>query len=288
MPFADSGSASQAEGDYHQILSNLAQIAGLFLQNFSLPERKASEEQERESPEDQVFQLPDEVQQLPGQDLKQLCEDGSVRLTHQISGSTPPMLSGGADQIFPTSKDFSVSLQTSPNRPDLYIFFEPYAPLSLAEQELMLDRFGDAIAEIETAYPSYQVQGFLLPEPPQGIDRVKQQLDRMGDSAPAGSKAIVVADQILGNQTTVTGGNFGAVRLQDGSISVIDSRTQETIAQMDASGNISQSMTPGQQGQFAQMYAKLQSAQQKAQIPQVAVAGVAKPLKSASVEIGGR
>jgi hypothetical protein len=118
---------------------------------------------------------------------------------------------------------------------------------------------------------------------PKGIELVKQRQENMGDMAPLGTKAILVAHAVLEEEgkNKVRGNSYEFQKGKNGEISVfyVGGREPRLIAEMSPAGNVTGHISGDVVEKFSAMFQKLQDARSHST-----------PLKSAAkeMEIGSR
>jgi hypothetical protein len=121
--------------------------------------------------------------------------------------------------------------------------------------------------------------------PLSGIDRVKATVEVLDDLAPAGSRAVLVANEFLEQSggKPIFGKTYAFSKDADGSISVgMKSEPDKPIFKMHPSGKMEGTADASILSDFKQMHQKLASA---AQAPQVAAPA---PVKAQPIDQGGR
>ncbi len=127
--------------------------------------------------------------------------------------------------------------------------------------------------------------GLAVPKGLKGAEVVQQRLDQMGEMAPYGSKAVLVADRLMrdGDVESLEGQRYAFKRQKDGAITITDRQTKAPLFQMDRNGAIQASeaaLSPQNRQNFNGMFDKLAAAQP------VKVAAAVKNVSS--LEIGER
>jgi hypothetical protein len=167
-----------------------------------------------------------------------------------------------------------LSFQKDPNQEE-YIFFETESDLDDAQKL----KFLESLKSQREADPN-QV-------PLSGVERVKVMVDVLGDLAPAGSRAVLVANEFMEQSggKPIFGQIYAFSKDEDGSISVgMKSEPDKPIFKMNPNGKLEGTADISVLSDFKQMHQKLNSAAQT----QPQQAAVPAPAKPQPMDKGGR
>jgi len=284
MAFINPSEASQIQSTYGQSAEHIAKLLEYLLTR--LAQIQSSPKAQPLTPEEEqlahvgcahaameaVKQYGKVYPQESGNEASCYCADGYTVSTDFHDPCAMPIYTVAA-----TGKGNVLSFQQHPKTGEL-VFFETESTLDNEQLAEMMKAFQSAQQEKESSLT--------------GVPAVQERLLQMGDMAPYGSKALLVADALLqqaekSGQSKVTGNIYTFDRASDGGISINykDFPLSEPLFQMSAAGTVSHSGAAWMQNHkdnFAQMYDKLFQAQ-----PQLAMATTS-PHKGQKTEIGGR
>lgn len=278
MPFLAQGETSQVTQTYTQSLQQLEQLLEALLKLLRSKKKEDRTKQEEQSIDDQCAASVKTALEKHGQPLE--TESGDLRTVYVTEGYT---LSADLDDAtgmpvytVETADQVAVlSFQDHPGGEGL-VYFETEGSLDDAQKAALLKALQQELAQSR--------EGLTAPQGLQGAAVVQQRLDQMGEMAPYGSKAVLVADRLLrdGGADAIEGQLYAFQRQKDGSIIITDRQTKAPLFQMDRHGAIQSSeaaLSPQNRQNFNGMFNKLAAAQP------VKVAAV---VKNSSFEIGER
>lgn len=109
-------------------------------------------------------------------------------------------------------------------------------------------------------------QGVALPGM-QGLERTQALVDTLDEQAPRGSKAMLVAESLLGDQLEVSDQQYTYTRGEAGTVSITDTKSDALVAVMSPTGAIDQALSQKDQTYFKQAYERmlLESCQSQAE-----------------------
>ncbi len=164
------------------------------------------------------------------------------------------------------SGDIVFSFQERPGKEGDYVFFETASELSDEQKISILNSFAGQLQKEQSTQT--------------GVQKVADELDRLGVLAPSGSKASIVADYVMGDQSSLEGRKYKFSR-ENGGI-VISDVFDSKIYQMNSDGSISvhsSSGLPEHKKNFDQMFSEFQKETDRTTVQKLA---------AEQKEIGGR
>lgn len=285
MAFINPSEASQIQSTYGQSAEHLAKLLEYLLSR--LAQIQTSPRAQPLTPEEEqlahvgcahtameaVKQYGQEFKQESGNEASTYCAEGYTVSTDFHDPCAMPIYTVAA-----AGKGNVLSFQQHPKTGEL-VFFETESTLDNEQLAEMMKAFQSAQQEKESSLT--------------GVAAVQDRLLQMGEMAPYGSKAVLVADALLqqaekSGQSNVTGNIYTFDRSSDGGISINYKAfpLSEPLFQMSADGTVSHSgaaWTQEHQQNFSQMYNKLFQSQ-----PQMAMATASPAKGQKTQEIGER
>lgn len=258
MPFLSQGETSQVTSTYTQSLQQLEQLLDALLK--LLQAKRERTQAQEQSIADQCAASVKTALSKHGQSLE--TESGERRSVYVTEGYT---LSADLDDtagmpvytVETAAQGAVLSFQDHPCGKGL-VYFETEGSLDEAQKTELLKALQQELAQSR--------EGLTAPKGLKGAAVVQQRLDQMGEMAPYGSKAVLVADRLLrdGGVAAVEGQRYAFKRQKDGSIDIIDRQTKAPLFQMDRNGAIQTSeaaLSPQNRQNFNGMFDKLAAAQ---------------------------
>jgi hypothetical protein len=256
MVFLDKGDASQVGSTFSQYANSVSEILALLIQR--LQEQREKDAAKPLTPEEQqltdeacamsameaVKNLGTEHQMASGKLASVYAAEGFTVCTDFYDPAGMPVYT-----ITAPGKGSVLSFQESPKEPGKLVFFETENSLEDEQRISLLKALQSQRNELDTTL--------------QGVDLVKHRLDVLGEMAPAGSKAILVANQLLAEtgKDEIKGNTYRFNREKDGAISISHKDAiLVPLYRMESDGRISNSngsVMGNDSRNFEKMYDKL-------------------------------
>lgn len=276
MPFLAQGETSQVTSTYTQSLQQLEQLLEALLK--LLQAKKERTQEQEQAIDDQCAESVKTALEKHGQSLE--TESGDRRSVYVTEGYTlsADLNDATGMPIYTVEKAAQgavLSFQDHPGDKGV-VYFETESSLDDTQKTDLLKALQQELAQSR--------EGLTAPKGLKGAAVVQQRLDQMGEMAPYGAKAVLIADRLLrdGGVDAVEGQLYAFNRQKNGSITVTDRQTKSPLFQMDRNGAIRASeaaLSPQNRQNFNGMFNKLAEAQP------VQVSAV---VKKSSFEIGER
>ena len=258
MPFLSQGETSQVTSTYTQSLQQLEQLLEALLKLLQAKKERTKEQEQAIA--DQCAASVKTALEKHGQSIE--TESGERRTVYVTEGYT---LSADLDDatgmpvytVETAAQGAVLSFQDHPSGEGL-VYFETEGSLDDPQKAALLKAPQQELVQSRA--------GLTAPQGLQGAAVVQQRLDQMGELAPYGSKAVLVADRLLrdGGADAIEGQLYAFQRQKDGSITITDRQTKASLFQMDRHGDIQASeaaLSPQNRQNFNGMFHKLAAAQ---------------------------
>ena len=262
----EKGDASQSSSQYLQFLESLAALTAGILRKLQ-PESKGKGEADKTASE-LTPQEEAATEQICAATLKSTLQDyGSLQQTadgetlsvyqcdrflvhaNLTDGTGFPVYTVSQTDRQPALEVFS--FQENPNGNGEFVIYETEGKLTDQQRTNLVKAFKNAYEQ--------EKEGVIQPN---GVERVHAQVEALGEFAPKGAHAIVVAEQVLGEKQHFCGKKYAFERKDDGSIDIRSADSEVVRCRMESTGDIQDVQLSADDLQsFQQMHGKLQDAQ---------------------------